>query len=184
MQFSHRTTLALAALLACGTAGCGKEDSVTAVNESAETVARKVQATSIKPRAGQWASTMRLENMKIAGLPAEAAAAMENQRGTTQNFSSCLTQAQVDRPDASFFQNTASGCTYDRFVMADGRVDAEMTCKTGAGTTNVRIVGSYSPESYTVAVSSKGEMQPGVPMTVDMSISSRRTGDCTGTAAQ
>jgi hypothetical protein len=168
------------AVAALALSGCGEKAGVEAKNESAESVANKVAASNIKPRPGRWESSMRLEKMGVAGLPPQAKDAMARQQGMTQTFSSCLTPEQAERPNGGFFQKGASGCTYDRFTMAGGRVDGEMTCKQGSGPQKVRMNGSYSEDSYNIAIASEGEMQPGMKMSMAMTISARRTGECTG----
>jgi hypothetical protein len=160
-------------------AACDKAE-VKAENESAESVARKVADAQIRLEPGRWESTMTLEKIEIGNLPAEAQAAMNEQKGKAQTFSTCLTPEQAAKPDASFFQNGAAGCTYDHFTMAGGQIDAEMTCKPGSGPTHMTMQGTYGSDQYSMRMQSEGEMQPGVPMKMAMSIASRRTGDCTG----
>ena len=175
--------IAVGALLVL--AGCSRQEATSPAGQSSAQAAQSHAAAptpvvTMHPRAGRWESTMRLEKMEVANLPPQARAAMQNQRGMTQTFTTCLTPEQAIQPDARFFQNSAENCTYDHFTMQGGRIDAEMSCKAGKGTTRTRMVGSFSADTYDVAISSKGEMQPGMPMTVEMAIRSRRTGDCTG----
>lgn len=160
-------------------AACDNAD-VKAENESAESVARKVADADIRLEPGRWESTMTLEKIEIGNLPAAAKAAMEEQKGKPQTFATCLTPEQAAKPDASFFQNGAEGCTYKHFNMADGKIDAEMSCKPGSGPTHMTMQGTYGSDQYSMRMQSEVEMQPGMPMKMAMSIASRRTGDCTG----
>lgn len=169
-----------AALALLALTGCGKGDSVTAKNESVEAVASQVAASDIKPRPGRWESAMKLDSMESVNLPPQAKEAMSKQQGMTQTFSSCLTPEQAARPNAEFFQKGAFGCTYDTFTMAGGRIDAVMTCKERAGAQKVRMNGTYGPDAYTMAITSEGQMQPGMDMKMAMTITSRRTGECNG----
>lgn len=181
MPMNRTTRAALAATILAALAGCGdSKDAVTAKNESVEAVASQVAQSDVKPRPGRWESAMKLDRMEIANLPPQAKEAMAKQQGMTQTFASCLTPEQAERPNAEFFQKGASGCTYDTFTMAGGKIDAVMTCKQGAGPQKVTMNGTYSPDSYTMAITSEGEMQPGMKMNMAMTINSRRTGDCTG----
>ena len=165
------------AVLALG--ACNRSD-VVAKNESAESVAKKVAEADIRLEPGRWESVMKIDKMEIANLPASAKAAMEQQQGTTHTFTTCLTPEEAAKPSASFFQKGASGCTYDHFTMAGGRIDAEMTCKQGTGPTHMTMKGEYGGDHYAMAIKSQGEMQPGMAMNVAMTINSRRLGDCTG----
>ena len=180
MKVTKHAGLGVAMIAALGLAACGQEKGVEAKNESVESVAGKVAASDVKPRAGRWESTMKLEKMEIGNLPPAAKEAMAKQQGMTQEFSSCLTPEQAERPNAEFFQKGVSGCTYDHFTMAGGRIDAEMTCKQGSGPQKVKMNGTYGEDSYSIAIASEGEMQPGMPMKMAMTIASRRTGECTG----
>jgi hypothetical protein len=181
MNRIHWARLATAtALAALALAGCKKE-AVTAKNESVESVAKKVQASSIKPQPGRWESTMKFEKMDLPNMPAQAKAMMNKQMAISQTFATCLTPEQADKPDASFFQKNASGCAYDRFAMTDGKIDAVMTCNAAQGhPMKIAMAGDYSPTAYNIHVSSQGEMQPGMPVSMQMSVAAHRTGECTG----
>ena len=180
MKAIHYPVLAL--VLAVSLAACKQEKAVTAENESAESVAKKVAAANIKPLPGRWESTVKLEKMEMEGMPPQAKAAMESQLGKTQTFATCLTPEQVNQPDGGFFQGaSAKDCKYDHFTMAGGAVDAKMTCAAGGRTATMEMSGSYGESNYDIRINSQSEVQPGMPMTMAMAITSRRTGDCNGT---
>lgn len=170
-----------AAALALLSLGACKKEGVVAKDESVESVAKKVAASEVKPRPGRWESSMKLARMDMPGMPPQMKEAMSKQMGAVQTFATCLTPEEASKPEAGFFQKGASGCKYDHFVMADGRIDAEMTCKQQGREMKTTMQGSYGEDVYDVTVKSQAEMQPGKPMNVEMSIASRRTGDCTGT---
>lgn len=176
-----RTLAITAALASVALAGCNKSDSVTAKNENPEDVAKKVAAANIKPQPGRWESSVKLENLEMEGMPAQAKDAMAKQMGQTHTFASCLTPEQVNQPDGGFFQGGAKDCTYKHFTMAGGKIDAEMTCGKAPQVATMTMTGAYSETSYDIKVSSQSEMMPGRPMKMAMAISSRRAGDCNGT---
>jgi hypothetical protein len=174
---------ALATAVACAAlslAAC-KKDSVVAKDESAESVAKKVQASSIKPLPGRWESSMKLEKMDMPNMPPQLKDAMNKQMSAAQTFASCLTPEQANKPNGGFFQKGAENCKYEHFVMADGRIDAAMACKQRNTEVKMTMAGSYSDSSYDIQVKSQSEMQPGMPMSVEMTIAARRTGECNGT---
>jgi hypothetical protein len=173
----------LAATAACtmfSLAACKKE-SVVARDESVESVAKKVAASNLKPQPGRWESNMKLDKFDLPNMPPQAKAAMNKQMGVTSNFASCLTPEEANQPGAGFFQKGAENCKYDHFVMADGKVDAAMVCRERNTEIKMTMAGSYSETAYNIQVKSQGEMQPGMPMSMDMTIASRRVGDCNGT---
>jgi len=105
---------------------------------------------------------------------------MKQHMGTTQTFASCLTPEEAAKPKADFFQGKDSGCTYEKFSMGDGKVDAVMTCGRGGSSQKMTMMGTYGEQSYDMKVTADGEAGPGMPMSMAMSISSRRVGDCNG----
>lgn len=170
--------LPLIAVLALG--ACSKEPTVVAKDESVESVVKKVEAANLKPQPGRWEATMKLGRMEMPGMPPQAQEQMNKQIGTTQTFASCLTPEQANHPNGSFFQKGAEGCKYDHFVMSGGKIDAVMTCKQQNSTLKMTMAGTYSEAVYDITVTSKGEVSPGVPMTMDLGITARRTGECRG----
>jgi hypothetical protein len=168
-----------AAATALSLAGCKKE-SVVASNESAESVARKVQESNLRPRPGRWESTVTVEKVDMPGLPPQAKAMMDRQMSAPTRFATCLTPEQAAKPDAGFFRKDASGCAYDHFVMADGKIDAVMSCGQQGHRMKIAISGDYTPEAYSVRASTQGEMQPGATMTIQTAIAAHRVGECNG----
>lgn len=173
--FVTAATLAALSLSAC------KKEGVVAKDESVESVAKKVDASGIKPQPGRWESSVKIAKMDLPGLPPQAKDAMSKQMGQTQTFASCLTPEQANKPDAGFFQAGAKDCKYDTFTMAGGKIDAAMTCDRGGQKLKMTMAGTYSETSYDIQVKSEGEVQPGMPMSMEMSIASHRAGECNGT---
>jgi hypothetical protein len=174
-----RALVVLPLIAALSLTAC-KKQAVVAKNESMESVANKVAKSGIKPLPGRWESSVKLEKMDLPNMPPEAKAMMDKQMGVTQTFARCLTPEQAAKPDAGFFQKNAEGCAYDHFIMADGRVDAELTCKQATRQIKMTMAGTYSETNYEMHVNSQGEMQPGMPMSMSMSIASHRVGNCNG----
>lgn len=169
------TALAALSLSAC------KKEGVVAKDESVESVAKKVDESGIKPQPGRWESNMKLEKFDLPGLSPQAKAAMDKRMGVTQTFASCLTPEEASKPEGSFFQKGAENCKYDHFVMADGKLDAAMTCNEHNTQMKMAMAGTYSETEYNMHVKSQGEAQPGMPMTMEMTVASHRVGDCNGT---
>ena len=161
-------------------AGCGQEKGVDAKNESVESVAEKVAASNIKPQPGRWQSSVKMEKIDMPGLPPQAKDAMAKQMATAHSFSSCLTPEQVNRPNGGFFAGGAEGCVYNSFTMADGKVEGDMTCDAGGRKQTMKMSGTYSPTSYDIKISSQSEVQPGMPMAMELAVTSSRAGECDG----
>ena len=175
--------LAMALALAVTLTACGQDKGVSAENESAESVAKKVAESGeqIRPRAGRWRNEMKLEKLEIPGMPAQLKEAMNKQLSAGQTHFSCLTPEQAERPNAAFFQKEASGCTYKHFTMAGGKVDAEMVCDRGQGQQQTMTMsGTYSDERFDMHMSSQGTMARGMTMNMTMSVKAERVGECNG----
>lgn len=168
---------AMVTLSACG----GQSDTVEAENESVESVAAKVADSDLRPRPGQWESTMQIESLEMPGLDPQMQDMMKQQMGRAQTFTSCLTPEQAARPDAEFFQPGESDCTYEKFSMGGGEIDSVMTCAGNGAMQTMTMTGTYSEESYAMNLTAEGEMEQGQPMSMAMTVKSRRVGECDGT---
>ena len=169
---------ALSAALAL--AGCGSEKTVTASNESVSNVAKKMSDAGLSFQPGRWESTMKFVKMEMEGMPPEAKEMMSKVMGKDKTFASCLTKEQAEKPDSKFFGQADERCKYDSFSMGGGKIDAKMTCKAEQGTQTMTMTGSYTADTYqlTTAVNGTGPMGKG--MSMEMALSAKRTGECTG----
>lgn len=140
--------------------------------EIAETMRRLVNDGEFF-RSGQWESTSDI--LDISGVSDSEAAALKARLGG-QKFSTCLTPEEVTQPDADFFSGSQSDCTYSRFVMGEGRIEAAMRCVTGTIVQDNQLTGTYDPERYDFTLTSTGAGPAGETMT--LAISARRVGDC------
>lgn len=166
-------------------AACNASPTVTAENASVEEVAEKVAAARgdtafISP--GRWESTVTIKDVSMPGLPPAATTQMKAQMGKSQQIISCLTEADVKKPGEKFFAGDAmKNCRYERFTMAGGKIDAAMACSQGDAKQEMTMTGTYSPESYTMAMTSEasGRGAPGA-MTMKMEMTAKRAGECRG----
>jgi len=176
----RRLIMPVAALLALG--ACNSEPEVDVENADQSEVAEAV-ADAGGPdqfvRPGKWQTRITLEEMSIPGMPPQMAEQMKAQMNAVETTESCLTPEDVKKPGEDFFAGAQKNCTYDRFTMAGGKIDAEMTCKDGGATMNMTIAGTYSADSYaarsTMKMSNAGANGG---MTVKSSVEAKRVGNC------
>jgi hypothetical protein len=161
-------------------AACGSGDKIDARNEEPAAVAEKVAASGMTPRPGSWEGTFRITSLDMPGLPPSVREEMNKSMGAAQRHFTCLTPEQAAKPDARFFQKAAEGCTYERFVMADGKIDAVMNCTPGSGPTKMAMQGTYNPDTYNLKITGSGEMAKGMSMNIAMDVTSRHVGACDG----
>ena len=168
-------------------AACNSSPSVTAENASVGEVAEKVAKVQgggafISP--GRWESTMTIREMSVPGLPPEMAEKMKAHMGQAKSFISCLTPEEVKQPKAGFFGGVNEGCKYERFTMGDGKIDGVLKCSGQGMERTMAMSGTYSPDTYSMAVSSEGKGQGPAAMTMKMTLDAKRTGACTGKEEQ
>lgn len=173
--------LPLAAIVAL--AACNKGPTVTANNASGDEVAQKVVAAGgvdmISP--GRWEGTMRITEMTMPGLPPEAQAKLAAARGDTKIIS-CVTPDEVKADKASLFGGMSKDCKYDHFAMGGGKVDGVATCNTDGHQSKTTIAGTFSSDSYQMAVRSETTGKTATEnMTMAMSVDAKRVGECRGT---
>lgn len=176
---------ALMVTCALALAACNRGPNINEKNASVEDVAAKVREASgregfVKP--GQWQSHVTIEDFDIPGMPPEAVKQMRSSiaQNRQNNFESCLTEEDAKQPKGKFFTGNDE-CRYDHFTMGGGKIDAAMKCASGQGMTQIMTMkGTYSPESYDMRMTMKGEgMQgPASGMTMQMRVESKRIGEC------
>ncbi|WP_408586297.1 DUF3617 domain-containing protein [Novosphingobium sp.] len=170
------------AALSLGLAACN-DRKVEATNEKPSAVASKVAAAggdSVRLNPGRWETRIRMVKMEIEGMPPEAKKAMGDMMGKERTVTSCLTREQAEKPDAKFFGQADEACTYDRFSMGGGTIDSKMTCKHEGGQQTMTMHGTYGGDSYATSMEMQGQGPMGKAMSMQMELSAKRTGDCTG----
>lgn len=171
-----------AAILALSACDSGK--GVAARNESVESVQEKVADAAaagelMKP--GNWTGTIKIVDMKIPGMEKAPPAVREKMKaGLAQghSFENCLTEEDARDPKAKMAENQGGKCVYDHFTMANGVIDAKMTCSGAAGPQVMTMKGRYSGDSYDVQMATAGGGQGPAGMSMTMSMSAKHTGAC------
>ena len=163
---------------------CHSKPAIDAKNETPAAVASKMAASGMLPRPGRWQADLKFVSMDMPGMPPAAREAMSKSMDTTKSTFACLTPEKAAKLDGSFFQKAAPGCTYDHYTMADGKIDALMTCPPGHGPTRMAMTGTYGNDVYNISIKGSSELAKGMPMNIEMAVTSRRVGDCDGTEAK
>ena len=170
-------------------AACDSSPEVKADNAKPSEVAAKVRdavGESEFVRPGKWVTSITIAEMNIPGMPPEFAAKMKEQQVAARDVESCLTPEQAKMPKEGVFAGVDKSCRYDRFTMDDGKIDAAMTCNQNQSVQKMTMTGSYSPERYDMAMTTKIEGGgPSAGTTMRMKVAARRVGACdTKTAAE
>lgn len=179
MRHAAVTIACALALTACDGA---PEAEVSARNASVEQVAEQVRtATKDKMfiRPGKWQSKISIEEVSMPGLPPEMAQQMKAMiaQREQQSPEQCLTEENTRE---EFFGGKNDACRYDHFNMSGGKIDAKMRCQANGATQVMAMDGTYSPESYSMRMTTSSEGAPGPAggMEMKMRVESRRIGEC------
>ncbi len=176
-----RTVVLIAALLPL--AACDSGPDVEMENASVAEVARemgKEVADDSFVRPGLWSTSVTVTELEMPGMPAEVRESMRKSMTRAQGHESCLTPEQAKRPNEDFFAGAGKACRYDHFKMGDGKIDAKMRCQHEGVTQQMEMAGTYSPDSYTMNMTTRTDM-PDTPMgamTMKMTVESKRVGEC------
>ena len=160
---------------------CHSKPGIDAKNETPEAVASKMAASGMMPRPGRWQADLKFVSLDMPGMPPAAREAMSKSMDTTKSTFTCLTPERASKLDGNFFQKAAPGCAYDHYTMADGKIDALMTCPPGRGPTRMAMTGTYGNDVYNISIKGSSEMAKGMAMNIEMAVTSRRVGECDGT---
>ena len=175
-------------LLACAlplftVAACGSDPEIDVHNASAQEVAKKVAeagGTGVFLSPGKWQASVTIEEMSMPGMPAEMAEKMKSMAGQTQSQETCLTPEQAKRPSERMFAGNDKNCRYDRFTMADGKIDALMKCSANGRTQTMSMAGTYSGDTYNMRMATKasGAVASEPEMEMKMRVDAKRIGEC------
>ena len=175
-------TKLLAALPLILLAACDSSPDVKMENASIGEVAQEMrQATGkegfISP--GKWQQTVSLLEIEAPGMPDEIRAGMRRAMGNKQVHEVCLTKEQAKSPKEDFFAGADKNCRYEHFNWGDGKIDLKLNCKHPQATQTMAMVGSYSPDAYTMTMTATNVGGgPAGEMTMKMKVDAKRIGEC------
>lgn len=162
-------------------AACGSGDKAPAAGEtvSADQVAARA-AGAPAPRPGKYTSRMELLDFSMPGMPDAAKAQMQQAfaSGLAQGNEFCMTAEQAD--PRQMLQNMAeSKCSFSRFDVDGGKIDADMSCTGDDGiASTVQMQGQMTADSSTMTMAMQRSMEGIGKMQMKMRVTSQRTGDC------
>jgi hypothetical protein len=174
------TFVSLAAALALSACSGGDADKDNDGAISNEEAAGEVAGATL-PEPGLYKVSVEIEEMAMPGMPAGMADQMKQSMAAQMAVETCLTEA--DRAD--MVKNMApktDGCTWNKYEMSGGKIDAQMTCETPDGGTAVTTmngtVSSTGVEMVMENTQKGGTQESGSH--IKMRMKNTRIGECTG----
>lgn len=167
---------------------CNSQPTVKAENASvADVTAATNNAVKLQP--GKWQTVVKILSIDAPGLPAQMAGPMKQQMSAmgAQTVETCVTPEMAAKPPENMFGG-AQNCTYEKFEMTGGKIDATLVCKGGAGGApgdlRSTMSGTISGTAYDVTSEASMSMpaMPGAPaggkVNTKTQVVGKRIGDC------
>ncbi len=128
------------------------------------------QGTGIQP--GEWEMTSTTKAVEMPNAPPQVAQMMA---GRSTSIRHCITPQDALNGGREMMKANKS-CTFSRYEMSAGKLEAEMTCSQGGGTMTAVTSGTYT--ATTMASTSHMVVNAPAPMTITTSMTGKRVGSC------
>ncbi|MDG2534698.1 DUF3617 domain-containing protein [Sphingomonas sp. HITSZ_GF] len=151
-------------------------------NASMEEVAKQSAAADAKTAAqpGQWENSFQLVALETGGVPEPIASQMKAELGKPPKTETSCRKAEDVKPiDVSKLSPMQRGCTFPKYKVVGGKIDAVMECDTPMGKSHMTITGSQTKTSYDLTMS-QSQTVPGQTKQTSMTvrITGKRLGEC------
>lgn len=165
--------------------GCGGGADADGDGEISQEEVAAEAAGAIAPRPGQYETKVKLLEVNMPQAPGVDAGQMQAMMESSMNSTTtqCVTAEDAQNATKQMLEGGESeNCTYSKFDVAGGNIEAEMTCTgpNGASST-MQLTGQMGREQSSLQMSLDQGM-PGMPggnAHFKMQVDSRRIGDCT-----
>ena len=165
---------------ALGLAACGGGTSADADGDGEITSAELADKASemVKPQPGQYRASTELVDLEAPGAPPEA---VEMMRGVLSNsFEYCLTKEEAERGFEDMArQSQDENCTFEKFDVDGGAIDAVMTCAGGdQGNMRMTMQGTGGRTSSEMTMTMEGNIPGQGEGKMVMKTNHERIGEC------
>jgi hypothetical protein len=143
---------------------------------SMKEAAKTAEAQGIKPEPGLYKTTVTMTGINIPGMPPEMAGHGAGQTVTSED---CLTQQEVDKGFEELIKQGQNGeCSYERFNLAGGKIDAVMVCKAEGRETRMEMTGTTTATTADLAATMGIEFDGAGKGTMTFTAKHERIGAC------
>jgi hypothetical protein len=156
-------------------AGCSGETGGKGEGKASEDAAKAI-GNMPRPQPGLYKTTVTMTGLEIPGLPPE----MEGHgAGMTTTVEDCLTQADVDKGFGELVKKGQNGeCSYERFTVADGKIDAVMACNSQGRSTRMEMTGTTSKTGADLNATMAIDFEGAGKGTMTFTTKHERIGEC------
>lgn len=171
--------LVWAAVVAASIPGCsgsGDADADGNGDVTLKEAVKQAEAEGLKPQPGLYKVVTTTTGINIPGMPPEMAG---HGAGLTRTIEYCLTQEQVDKGFEEMMKRGQNGeCSYERFSLADGKLEAVMVCKTPEGSARMDMAGDVTPTSADYTATMAMDFGGAGEGSMSFTAKQERVGDC------
>lgn len=169
---------AVLAISACSDKGADADGDGKITDAEAKAEMGSGGKMAMKP--GQWEVKISFDKIDAPGVPAAAQTKMKEQMGKGMTQTSCLTQAQVDRPGGDFFgAPEEANCTFDALSRSGDAMNVAMTCKPGGSlVVKSKMEGAFAADTYSMDIEQSTEGTPMGAVKMTGKIEGKRIGEC------
>lgn len=174
--------------LAMALSACGSKDQAPAggtADGGPKTMAQaQEEAKKLdRPEPGEYRQTIEITDLSMPGMDPKQAEAMKKMMKASQQHTFCLTAEDSDKGFKDMFDEVGKGgqCSYSRFDVSGGTLDAVMNCKSQMeGTSTMALTGTVtaSGSDVTVKMDQSGAQNPMGDMKMTMHMTTTRLGEC------
>jgi len=153
---------------------------VLAINACSDAPPTKAEEAAVdKIDAGQWQTDVEVTRLTAMdkGTPR-----IDTPAGTRTSASTCVGEAERQRPAPPLLTAAKDSCTYKDFYMSGGTINATMSCARPGLNGDVLMVlqGTYKAGSFEGALSTDTYLLTDGDVRIAAKVSGRRTGACAG----
>lgn len=164
-----------AALLA-GCSGGGNADADGNGSVTAKEAVDQAKEQGMMPEPGLYKATITMTGIEVPGMPPEMAG---HGAGMVTTSEDCLTKDEVDKGFEELMKQGQNGeCSYEKFALKDGKLDAVMVCKTPEGAARMIMTGTTTPTASEFTASTKMSFDGVGEATMNFTAKHERIGDC------
>ncbi|AUX70403.1 hypothetical protein CHX26_13680 [Porphyrobacter sp. HT-58-2] len=160
-------------------AGCSASNDADADGNgevSIKEAAKQAEAQGLRPEPGLYKATITMTGIEIPGMPPEMAG---HGAGLTTTSEYCLTEEDVAKGYEEMMKRGQNGeCSYERFRLAGGEIDAVMVCKTPEGTARMEMAGTATPTTSDFTAKMAMNFDGAGEGTMSFAAKHERIGDC------
>ncbi|SFF75439.1 Protein of unknown function [Novosphingobium sp. CF614] len=144
---------------------------------------RQEAAKLDRPEPGEYRQTIEVTDVEVPGAPRQLADRMKSMMARTKQSTTCLTAEDADKGFREMFHESgpAKSCTYERFDVGGGTIDARMTCSSpdgGTGTIDLTGTVASTGSDVTMVLDMKNPKSQAGAMKMTMHMTTERLGDC------